>query len=344
MHEARAKATDLEAQSILTRVNLSRFAGKEILITGGSGMVASFLVSILVRSFKLLNETQPRITLLVRDSTSSNLNEFFSEPSVVIEECDLVKWNPLRTYDYLIHAASPASPTKYGKPGEIEEANIGFLRRLETVGFPKDSLLISSGEVYGPKPPNPVPESFVAQTHVTGVRAVYPAAKLAAERMLLDAGIQKITSPKIIRLFHTFGPGMKVNDGRSFADFIWASAKGSDISLRSKGQDIRSFLYLEDAAAGILTILKNGESGEIYNLGSQEKLSILEYATLVAAEANVRVIVPQDISDSDSYTSSPIHFLIPDTTKLGNLGWSRKVSSREGIRRTLGWAREITSA
>jgi nucleoside-diphosphate-sugar epimerase len=282
-----AKASELEARSILEKVDLSRLSEREILITGGSGMVASYFVSILLNSFKLLGEKPPRVTLLVRDLSSSNLGECTLEQSVVIEECALGEWVPLHSYDYLIHAASPASPTKYGQPEEILDANIGFLKRLKIVGAPNETLLISSGEVYGTRPPNPVPESYVAQSLAVGIRESYPAAKLAAEKMLFEMGEQGLTNPKVIRLFHTYGPGMKVDDGRSFADFIWAAARGEGISLRSMGEDVRTFLYLEDAVAGIITVLLSGDRSGVYNLGSQEKLSIFEFASHVAHEAGV---------------------------------------------------------
>lgn len=335
----RPKARELEARSILEKADLSSLSEKELLITGGSGMIASYFVSILLNSFKLLGQKPPRVTLLVRDLAASNLGEFASESSIVIEKCDLVEWAPLHSYDYLIHAASPASPTKYGKPEEILEANTGFLERLKTVGAPRETLLISSGEVYGTRPPNPVPESYVAQSLNMGIRESYPAAKLAAEKMLLEMGEQGLTHAKVIRLFHTYGPGMKLDDGRSFADFIWAAAKGEDISLRSMGEDIRTFLYLEDAVAGIITVLLSGTRSSVYNLGSHEKLSILEFAKHVADEAKVKINLPQREAPHEEYSQSPIHLLLPDTSKLQNLGWYPTVSTKEGIRRSLTWAR-----
>jgi nucleoside-diphosphate-sugar epimerase len=239
----------------------------------------------------------------------------------------------------LIHAASPASPTQYDNPREIEEANQGFLKRLEVVGFPAVSLLISSGEVYGAKPPSPVPETYEAEIQASGIRAAYPDAKLAAEKLILDSGKAGKTIPKIVRLFHTFGPGLKLNDGRSFSDFIWAGARGQSLILRSSGDAVRSFLYIEDAIAGILHVLLQGAGGGVYNLGSPKQLSILEYAELVALEAGVSVTKPKNQSEVDGYIASPIHFLVPDTRKIMKLGWSNQVSPREGIRRTLKWAK-----
>lgn len=314
-------------------------SGKEILITGGSGMIASYLVSCLIGAFQMSSEAPPRITLLVRDRKSTNLIEFQGKENVILEVCNLSQWKPSRAYDYLIHAASPASPTQYDKPQEIEEANQGFLKRLEVVGFPAVTLLISSGEIYGAKPPNPVPETYEAEIPASGIRAAYPIAKLAGEKLLLDSGKAGKTIPKIVRLFHTFGPGLKLNDGRSFSDFIWAGARGQGLLLRSSGDVVRSFLYIEDAIAGILLVLLQGAWGGVYNLGSPNQLSILEYAEIVAQEAGVSVTTPKNPSTADGYIASPIHFLVPDTRKIMKIGWSTQVSPREGIKRTLNWAK-----
>ena len=340
MQGKNVKATFAEARSILSRVPILKLSGKEILITGGSGMIASYLVSCLIRVFRMSSTDPPRITLLVRDPEAYNLVEFLGEESVSFQVGNLTTWKPSRGYDYLIHAASPASPTQYGNPGEIDEANLGFLERLQEVGFAKETLLISSGEVYGSTPPNPVPETYEAENLAQGMRAYYPVAKLAAEKTLFKAGIEERTIPKVVRLFHTFGPGMKPNDGRSFADFIWAAAKGDNLLMRSSGDAVRSFLYIEDAIAGILLVLLEGDAGEVYNLGSPESLSILGYAQLVALEGGVGVITNEEESETHGYTASPIHFLVPDTRKIRNIGWVNVVGTKEGIQRTLTWAKE----
>ena len=340
MQRKNVKVTFAEAHSILSRVPILKLSGKEIVITGGSGMIASYLVSCLIRVFRTSTANPPRITLLVRDPEAYNLVEFLGEESVSFEVGSLTAWKPSREYDYLIHAASPASPTQYGNPREIDEANLGFLERLQEVGFAKETLLISSGEVYGTTPPNPVPETYQAENLTQGIRANYPVAKLAAEKMLLKAGMEQKTIPKVVRLFHTFGPGMKPNDGRSFADFIWAAAKGDNLFMRSSGDAVRSFLYIEDAIVGILLVLLEGDGGEVYNLGSPENLSILEYAQLVALEAGVCVITNEEEPENNGYTASPIHYLVPDTRKIRNIGWVNEVGTKEGIQRTLTWAKE----
>jgi nucleoside-diphosphate-sugar epimerase len=255
---------------------------------------------------------------------------------------DLAQWHSQAKYDYIIHAASPASPTKYGDAESVWAANVGFIQSASQGQLPGVFLFISSGEVYGPDSPNYVQEDFVGAPAPESSRSVYPAAKLEAERRLLDLGDSDKTKSIVVRLFHSYGPGVRFDDGRSFADILWSGAQGKEIELRSIGSDVRTLMYLEDAAVGILTCLTKGSAQQVYNVGSDRPLSIKEFANEVGRLSNVSVRTKSlaDVPlEQIGYVHSPNKSLVPSNNKLRNLGWSEEVTWEDGITRSLDWIR-----
>lgn len=331
--------SDLEISSLYKRINFEEFAGRSVLVTGASGMLGSYLVSAMIAACELGGLEAPSFTLLVRDAKSRNLESLVACKKVEIIEGRLLDWVPNRVFDFLIHAASPASPTKYSDSRELIEANVGFLEHLNRLGLPENNLFISTGEVYGTDAPEHVAEQFTASAFPDLNRSAYPIAKLSAETALLEAASQNARNCYIARLFHTFGPGIKKDDGRSFADFIWSAAQGSDIVLRGKGNDIRTFLYLEDAVAGLLTILVNGKSGQTYNVGSDEPESVLDFAFRVQRNSPLSISVQIGVMDEVSYEPSPNKVLVPSIKKLESIGWRECANKEIGVLRTINWAR-----
>jgi dTDP-glucose 4,6-dehydratase len=315
------------------RIDLSRFDGTTLLLTGASGMLGSHLCKLLA-----LGQSAHEIdlTLCVRDIADPNLEKFKGRSRVHIESVFDQGW--LKRYDWVIHAASPASPTKYGNHQEIVQANRGILERLTEHSSPSKVVFISSGEVYISKPEGALSEDSPTKSSHTGERSRYPMAKLEAEEFLLNSESQ--TDASIVRLFHTFGPGMKRDDGRSFADFIWSAARGDSVYLRSDEEYVRTFCDLEDSAVAILKVLIDGGSGEIYNVGSNQPVTVPSFAKLVAEIAGVDLEVdPTPMSRQLSYLPSPNKVMIPSTEKLMNLGWEQKIPLEQTVRRTLAWAR-----
>lgn len=143
---------------------------------------------------------------------------------------------------------------------------------------------------------------------------------------------------KIVRPFHTYGPGMQLNDGRVFADFVSDIVHNKDIIMKSDGSAIRAFCYLADAIVGFFIVLLQGENGEAYNVGNPYgEISIKELAnTLINLfpEKMLRVIEIQK-TDDNSYLKSNINRNCPDISKIENLGWSPKYAVSEGFIRTI---------
>jgi len=333
--------TKSEFLTLAEQIDFRYFENKSVLVTGATGMLGSYMCSTLLMGARIQGVTPPNLTLLVRSVRSPNLKYFSHEPSVQIYETELLDWAPDRIFDILIHAASPASPTKYGDSKSVSDSNSGWLERLAEASMPKATLFVSSGEVYGSNAPKNVDEDFVGESIPDSPRAIYPLAKLAGESTVLKLFDNGATIGYIARLFHTFGPGLRPDDGRSFSDFLWAAANGLPIRLRSSGSDIRTFLYVEDAVSGLLTVLIKGVPGGIYNVGSNVPVSILDFAKEVGKTGGVQVHLGDlDSGQNATYVHSPNKCMIPSNNKLALLGWRQMVSMNEGISKTIDFMRK----
>jgi dTDP-glucose 4,6-dehydratase len=327
-----------ESESLASRIDFEAVSGSEIVVTGASGMIGAYITSSLIEGCTIQGLRPPKLTLLSRSLKSGNISRFSEIPCVKLVETQLVGWKVDRSFDFLIHAASPASPTKYSDPEAVIQANLGFLESIKKQSVPRVILYISSGEVYGSSPPRSVDEDYKGAVIPISTRAVYPEAKIATERLLLEMGGAGLTSPLIARLFHSFGPGLRMDDGRSFGDFLWSAARGRDLSLLTSGSAIRTLLYIEDAVAGLLTVLTKGSPGEAYNVGSDNSMVISEFADLVARVAQVKVQYPSSSEEPRAgYVPSPNQVIVPSIKKVSDLGWRQIVPLEIGVKRTLDW-------
>lgn len=300
-------------------------------------MVGSYLLECLCFGFERLGISPKELRIFsgsLNYNHLSHLNffnflEFHREPLLTIPN--------MSGYDFLIHAASPASPTKYPNLENLLEINAKILHKLVSAGMQK-ALFISAGEVYGPNSPSPVREDFIGQIDPSHSRSAYPIAKLEAEKALVELGDKYSIKTNSVRLFHTFGPGVQRNDGRSFADFIWSVTDNRIPKLHSKGQDIRTFLDLRDTVVGLLTILEKGKDKERYNLGGKNPITILDFAKKVSLLSGLKGEI-EIIESKKSYIHSPNHTIYPSVSKLENLGWKQEIDLDEMIVRTLSWSR-----
>jgi nucleoside-diphosphate-sugar epimerase len=209
-------------------------------------------------------------------------------------------------------------------------------RNDRTAGF----LFVSGGEVYGQVDEARIPtdEQSFGSLVPTDVRSCYAESKRMGETMCICWGQQYGVPAKIVRLYHTYGPGMSLTDGRVFADFVADILQGRDIRLKSDGSARRSFCYLADAAIGFFTVLLLGESGQAYNLGEdREEIGIRQLAerlVVLFPEKNLNV-VREERPESNSYMASRFIRHLPDVRKIRALGWSPTTTIEEGFRRTV---------
>ena len=198
-------------------------------------------------------------------------------------------------------------------------------------------LYTSSSEVYGKSDTEQLYKEDVLHPLPDGARSDYPRAKLAGEELAIQLREQFKLKVVICRLFHTYGPGVRQNDGRSFADFIWNCAKGRKPELYSDGSQVRTFLYSEDAISAFLLLLSGESTHSIFNVGSESPLTIRQLAETVATCAGVSGV--SNVKKLIDFEQSKTNKIVPDISRIKNLGWRESTSLEGGINRTLNWAK-----
>lgn len=322
-----------------------RLFGKTVLISGANGFVPAYMLETLL----YLNETADagiHVIALVRnlEKAMRRLGHLVgrSDLTIVVQDVREPYQGP-GTIHYLIHAASQASPKFFRSDpvGTFETNVIGTQRMLEIAKNARSEgfLFFSSGDVYGrpANPSAPIGEMSYGYLDPIDLRSCYAEGKRGGETLCACWHAQLGIPAKIIRLSHTYGPGMDLKDGRVFADFVADIVGGRDIVLRSDGSARRPFCYLADATLAFFTVLLRGKSGEAYNVGSDSECSILELAEMLCRlfpERNCKVIREERDPD-DPYLVSSINGGHFDISKIRSLGWEPTTSIEEGFTRTI---------
>lgn len=321
-------------------LNWEDFKGTNILITGASGMIGSYMLNTLV-TLNNARDYEMSIYALVRNPDKIP-DEIRTQISIIQQSVV----EPIVTdikFDYVIHTASPASPLimRNDPVGTVAANTIGTFNTLNVAkqGSKKGYLYISSREIYGQPYENQ--EIFSEDTYgfvdPLNVRSCYPEGKKAAETMCVCFKEQYGVNAKIARLAHTFGPGMPVDDGRVQADFLRNVINNEDIVLKSEGTAVRTYTYVGDAVLALFYILLNSEE-IVYNISSEEStVSIRQLAeTLVEAYPERGLKLVFDIPESDKNTGcAPFTLGILSSNKIRALGWEPIYGLKEGLMRTV---------
>ncbi len=324
--------------------NWERFKDKTILISGANGFLPAYLVETLLNLNTSLNV---KVIALVRNKQKAikRFQQYTHLPKLEIIEHDVCDaFDYPSKIDFIIHAASQASP-KYYKTDPVGTLNANVLGTINLIKLAQKNevesfLYFSSGEVYGEVKIEDVPikEDTFGYLNPVLVRSCYGESKRMGENICVSYCIQYGVNAKIVRPFHTYGPGMLLDDGRVFADFVSNIVNKQNIVLNSDGSARRAFCYLTDATLGFFTILLNGKNGEAYNMGNpEEEYSILELATILVnayPEFKLEVIVNATNANPD-YLKSTITRNSPNIDKLKQLNWNPKVGVEEGFKRTI---------
>jgi UDP-glucuronate decarboxylase len=326
-----------------------KFSGLTFAVTGAGGFLGGYLVRILLGLYTVGRIERPiRVLALVRDvdRVRERLGPLTDNPDLELRTWDLndISVPDLGDCQYVLHAASQASPRFYGSdpvgtlmPNAVGTASL--LTALKSCPDPRGLLFVSSSEVYGQVGGDSVlVETVYGQLDPATVRACYAESKRMGETLCVAWHQQFGLPTYIVRPFHTYGPGLLANDGRVFSDFAYNVARGEDIVMMSDGSARRAFCYASDAIAGFFTVLLNGQPATPYNVANPEgELSVMELAELLAGlypDRGLKVDRRMPSADRD-YLTSTFSRLIPDVRRLSSLGWSAQVTPQQGFRRMI---------
>jgi UDP-glucuronate decarboxylase len=351
--------TDLDFIVDQLKTEFATMAGSNLLIAGGAGFLGHYLVQGALR-YNLRNPDSDPIRVTVLDNYVRGYPDWMvplaSDKNLRCLTHDITQPIPkgLGNFEYIIHAASIASPIYYRKcPIETMDANVGGLRHMlnyctaqASYGFPvKGMLFYSSSEIYGDPSPDaiPTPETYRGLVSCTGPRACYDESKRYGETLCVNFAQQLDVPVKVARPFNNYGPGLKITDRRVIPDFARDIFSGKDIVILSDGSPKRTYCYVADAVCGYFKILVNGRPGEAYNIGVETpEISVAELAEKMVATARrlggyMRKVVLGKSADSAYLIDNPNRRCPVITKARTELGYDPQVGIDEGLRRSIIW-------
>ncbi|NOX19324.1 MAG: SDR family oxidoreductase [Chlorobi bacterium] len=310
-------------------------AEKVAVITGGSGFLGSHLCDKLI-------ENDIKVVCVDNLLTGSikNIEHLFGNEKFSFIKHDVTNFIHVPgNVDFVLHFASPASPIDYLKL-PIQTLKVGSLGTHKALGLAKDKgarfLLASTSEVYGDPEIHPQKEEYWGNVNPIGPRGVYDEAKRFAEAITMAYHRYHGVDTKIVRIFNTYGPRMRLNDGRALPAFVSQALNGEDITIFGDGSQTRSFCFVSDLVEGIYRLLLS-EENEPINIGNPSELTIKEFAEEVI-----------DLTNSESkltFLELPIDdpkVRQPDITKAKEkLGWEPKIGRREGLKITIDYFKSV---
>ncbi len=307
---------------------------QKVLITGGAGFLGSHL------SERFLKEGYEVIVMdnLLTGSVE-NIHHLFGKSDFKFINYDVTNYTHVSGHlDYILHFASPASPIDYLKL-PIQTLKVGAMGTHKILGLAREKkarvLIASTSEVYGDPLVHPQPESYWGNVNPIGYRGVYDEAKRYMEAMTMAYHRTHGVETRIVRIFNTFGPRMRLNDGRVLPTFMRQALEGEDITVFGDGSQTRSFCYVDDLVEGIFRLLLSNEVMPV-NIGNPDEISILQFAQeIISLTGSGSNIIFNELPQDDPKIRQP------DITRAREiLDWSPKVSRKEGLLRTLAYFKE----
>ena len=307
-------------------------------VTGGAGFLGSHICD------KLLSENFKVICVdnLLTGSTD-NISHLAGNPAFTFIKHDVTNYIfiPGRI-DYILHFASPASPIDYLKL-PIQTLKVGSLGTHKALGLAKEKkatfLLASTSEVYGDPAVHPQSEDYWGNVNPIGPRGVYDEAKRFSEALTMAYNRYHGVDTRIVRIFNTFGPRMRLADGRALPAFIGQALRGEDITVFGDGSQTRSFCYVSDQIDGIFKLLISKETNPV-NIGNPEEISVKQFAEeVIKATKTKSKIIYQELPVDDPKVRQPNIEKAKDI-----LGWEPKVDRKKGLDLTIKYFKEILSS
>jgi dTDP-glucose 4,6-dehydratase len=305
------------------------------LITGGAGFLGSHLCD----RFLAEGHTVIAMDNLITGNTD-NIAHLAGNPNFTFIKHDVTNYVFIEgQIDAVLHFASPASPIDYLEL-PIQTLKVGALGTHKALGLAKDKnarfLLASTSEVYGDPQIHPQPETYYGHVNPIGPRGVYDEAKRFAEAMTMAYQRYHHLETRIVRIFNTYGPRMRLRDGRVVPNFIGQALKHEPLTVYGDGSQTRSFQYVSDLIEGIYRLLLSDEA-EPVNIGNPGEFTVGEFAELVNKLTNN----PAGIVNRDLRTQDDPQVRQPDIAKARRiLNWEPQISLEEGLKLTIPWFRE----
>lgn len=313
--------------------------GCNILVTGATGLIGSAIIRTLMaqtgRKFQIYacGRNTERAHSLYQKYWNDETFHFIEYDVTNSLECNTI-------FHYIIDAASNASPNFFAQsPVEVMMANILGVHNLMQYGINhgmRRFLYISTGEIYGQGDGRVLTEDYCGYIPLLSARSCYPSSKRAAETLCSSYIAEYGTDAVIVRLSHVYGPGFTEQDNRVYAQFIRNVLRGEDIIMKSKGEQMRSWCYVDDCASAIMYALMHGKSGEAYNVAdASSTISIKQLAEMIAEIGNKKVIVDMP-SEAEKKGFNPVTKSVFSTDKIESLGWKlSKGSMIDKMRKTI---------
>ncbi len=302
---------------------------KRILITGGAGFLGSHLCD------KFINNDYEVICMdNFITGSPDNIAHLFGNKNFKFIHHDVTEYIYVEgKLDYILHFASPASPIDYLKL-PIQTLKVGSLGTHKTLGLAKAKnarfLIASTSEVYGDPLIHPQTEDYWGNVNPVGFRGVYDEAKRFAEAMTMAYHRYHNVDTRIVRIFNTYGPKMRLEDGRAIPNFINQALRNLPVTVYGDGLQTRSVCYVDDLVEGIYRLLLSDEIMPV-NIGNPDEITMLDLAKEIIELTNSKSeIIFMDLPDDDPKVRKP------DTTRAKNiLNWSAKVNRKEGLKNTI---------
>ena len=308
-----------------------------IVITGGSGFVGSYLCE------NLINDGHKIIVIdnLLTGSTD-NINNLMDNENFSFIEHDVQNHIEIEDkVDYVLHFASAASPKAYTEH-PVNTLKAGSVGTINTLGLAKkhsaEYLLASTSEVYGDPLISPQNEEYWGNVNPNGERSMYDEAKRFAEAAVATYSRSYGLKTKIVRIFNTYGPRMQLNDGRVVTNFIVQALRNENITIYGDGTQTRSFSYVEDTVAGIISLMNSTEY-DVFNIGNPNEMTVGQLAEkIIKLTDSTSEIKYLELPNDDPKQRKP------DITKAKTkLNWEPKVNLDEGLAKTISWVEDQLS-
>jgi dTDP-glucose 4,6-dehydratase len=309
---------------------------KNILITGAAGFLGSHLCDRFIADGYKVIGMDNLIT-----GRFKNIEHLFAHPHFEFYHHDVSKFIHVSgQLDYILHFASPASPIDYLKI-PIQTLKVGSLGIHNCLGLAKAKgarlMIASTSEVYGDPMVHPQPESYWGHVNPVGPRGVYDEAKRFQEAITMAYHTYHGLETRIVRIFNTYGPRMRLNDGRVLPAFIGQALRGEDLTIFGDGSQTRSFCYVDDLVEGIVRLL-HSDCVEPVNIGNPDEITIAQFAEeIIALTGTNQKVIYKDLPVDDPKQRQP------DITKVrALLNWEPQIDRSEGLKRTYAYFKGLS--